>query len=156
MKTKSDIPYKITKISLRIFIGIVFVAFSWNKIIDPFLFSKQIHNYELLPIWAENPLAIVLPWMELAAGVMLIFGLWVRQAALLVISMMVVFITASIWAMSKGLDISCGCFLNLGEKVTIEHVAHQISFFLISCVIYFHVSRSEMIVEKIAKANAYD
>ena len=41
-----------------------------------------------------NLMAIVLPWIELAAGLMLVAGFRARAAALLTSSMMVVFIVA--------------------------------------------------------------
>jgi uncharacterized membrane protein YphA (DoxX/SURF4 family) len=60
--------------------------------------------------------AITLPWIELAAGIMLIAGLKARAGALMVSGMMVVFIAALVIALTQGLDVSCGCFASQGAQ----------------------------------------
>jgi putative oxidoreductase len=57
-----------------------------------------------------NPMAIMLAWVELFAGVMLVAGIRVRAAAVMTSGMMVMFIVALALAMHAGLDMSCGCF----------------------------------------------
>jgi len=54
--------------------------------------------------------AIVLPWIELASGVMIVIGWRTRAASLLIAGMMAVFLAAIIMALAKGLEMSCGCF----------------------------------------------
>jgi uncharacterized membrane protein YphA (DoxX/SURF4 family) len=45
----------------RIGIGLVMLAAALGKIGDPAAFATQIHHFRLIPIGAENLLAIVLP-----------------------------------------------------------------------------------------------
>jgi putative oxidoreductase len=94
----------------RVYLGLLFIIASWHKIIDPETFALDVATYQLLPLWAINGFALVLPWVELLAGAMLILGLRARAAALLVLFMMLSFIVALLWALHLGLDMSCGCF----------------------------------------------
>jgi uncharacterized membrane protein YphA (DoxX/SURF4 family) len=94
----------------RLYLGGVFVVACYHKILHPDVFAVDVATYRLLPLWAVNVFALVLPWLELVAGAMLIVGLRVRAAALLVAGMMVAFMAALGWALHQGLDMSCGCF----------------------------------------------
>ena len=82
------------------------IAKAWN----PQEFGLEIARYRMVPHNLINVMAITLPWVEIAAGVLLVVGLWARAAALACTGMMVVFIAAIISALQRGLDISCGCF----------------------------------------------
>ena len=63
----------------RILLGIIFIYASYYKIIDPISFSKNIHNYHLVPIWTENLAALIIPWLELIIGINLIFGVFIES-----------------------------------------------------------------------------
>jgi uncharacterized membrane protein YphA (DoxX/SURF4 family) len=97
-------------LGLRWYLGVVFIAASLHKIAHPQSFALTIATYDILPLVLVNPMAIVLPYVEVVAGVMLIVGLRVRAAALLVLAMMVVFTIAVALALAQGIDASCGCF----------------------------------------------
>jgi putative oxidoreductase len=94
----------------RIGIGLVMLAAALGKIGDPAAFATQIHHFRLIPIGAENLLAIALPWVELIAGLTLVLGVHARSGAWLSSAMMVVFTLAVGAAVARGLDIECGCF----------------------------------------------
>jgi len=94
----------------RVYLGLVFIIACWHKILEPATFALDVATYQLLPLWAVNGFALVLPWVELLAGMMLILGFRARSAALLVSLMMVSFILALLWALHLGLDMACGCF----------------------------------------------
>jgi uncharacterized membrane protein YphA (DoxX/SURF4 family) len=94
----------------RIGIGLVMLAAALGKIGDPGAFSTQIHHYRLVPIGVENLLAILLPWVELLAGLSLVLGAHARSGAWLSAAMMAVFTLAVGTAVARGLDIECGCF----------------------------------------------
>lgn len=94
----------------RIAIGLVMIAAALGKIGDPGAFATQVHHFRLIPVGAENLLAIVLPWVELIAGLALVLGVRARSAAWLSAAMMVVFTLAVSLALARGLDIECGCF----------------------------------------------
>jgi putative oxidoreductase len=95
---------------IRWYLGIVFIYACLHKIAHPGSFALDIATYDILPLALVNPMAIILPYIELAAGVMLIVGFRTRGAALLVFGMMLVFTIALCIALAKGIDTSCGCF----------------------------------------------
>lgn len=99
---------------LRLGMGAVFLSAAIPKIAAPDLFALSIHNYQMLPPWGVNIMAVVLPWLELVVGVCLVVGLWRRACALIMTVLMVVFMIALASAAARGLSISCGCF-EVGE-----------------------------------------
>jgi uncharacterized membrane protein YphA (DoxX/SURF4 family) len=100
----------------RMTIGMVFVLAALAKIGDIAWFGQQVHNYRLAPLWAENAIAIVLPWIELAAGVALVTGARARAGAAVALALMLVFTIAVAAAWARGLDFRCGCFGKVGAQ----------------------------------------
>lgn len=95
---------------LRLGMAGVFIAAAIPKIVSPDLFAADVFNYQMLPHFAVNALAVGLPWLELVVGVCLGVGIWTRASALVMTGMMVMFMVALASASARGLDISCGCF----------------------------------------------
>ena len=106
----------------RLYLGYVFVWACLHKIAAPATFALDVATYQLLPLSLVNITALVLPWVELFAGVMIVLGFRTRGAALLIAGMMVVFMIALGWALHQGLDMSCGCFASQSSD------AHAISW----------------------------
>lgn len=98
----------------RWYLGVLFIGACLHKIANPGSFAVDIATYDILPLVFVNLAAITLPWIELAAGVMLIIGWRVRAAALTIGGMMVVFLLALAIALGRGLNMSCGCFASQG------------------------------------------
>ncbi len=94
----------------QVALGAVFVAAALPKIGDPASFARQVHNYRLLPVALENLLAILLPWIELVAGVCLVLGRYARGATWVAAALLGVFLVAIGQAVARDLDIECGCF----------------------------------------------
>lgn len=94
----------------RVLLGGLFIYASIHKLQDPVSFSRIIYGYKILPSWGINALAIALPGVELAAGALLIVGLFRRGAALAVALCLLVFICALAFNLARGLDFDCGCF----------------------------------------------
>jgi len=95
---------------LRLVVGGVFVFAAVLKILDPAMFATDIANYRLLPRALVHPVAILLPWVELGAGLMLVLGVWRRASALVISILCFVFLIAIGQALARGLDVHCGCF----------------------------------------------
>jgi len=95
---------------LRSVLGGVFVVAALAKIGDSASFALQVHNYRLAPVWSEHLVAIVLPWIELVAGLALVTGLRARAGATVALVLMGVFTLAVAAAWARGLDFECGCF----------------------------------------------
>ena len=55
-------------------------------------------------------MAIVLPWVELLAAVLLARGLWLKEMVWLLGGLSVVYEVAATSALIRGINITCGCF----------------------------------------------
>ena len=95
---------------VRFFIGFVFIFAGIEKIADPAAFAESIANYKIVPIYFVNFFAIALPWIEVISGILLIFGLYIRENSVIYVSLMTVFTIMVFVAVLRGLDIDCGCF----------------------------------------------
>ena len=100
----------------RWYVGVLFLAACWHKIAEPGSFALDIATYDILPLALVNPMAVILPYVELAAALCLLAGLRVRAAALLACGMLLMFLVALLIALGKGLDMSCGCFASQGAE----------------------------------------
>jgi len=105
----------------RLILGSVFIYAAIDKILDPYTFAADIRNYQILPVEYSNILGLILPWVELFCGLFLIIGLYIRSSAILISSMLVVFIFVISLAMIRGLNIDCGCYHTMGSSVKIGY-----------------------------------
>lgn len=101
---------------LRIGLGALFVMAALPKLQDPAAFAEAVSHYHLMGDTPGRVLALVLPAVELLAGVALLLGVMHAGAAALVLGMMVMFTGAVGIALARGLDISCGCFDTQGGQ----------------------------------------
>ncbi len=107
---------------LALVLGAVFLMASYDKLVHPADFARIVYRYQLIgpsqelgPRWA-NLLAITLPWVELVTALLLLTGVWRREAALLAAAMMLVFVAAIGLALARGIDLeNCGCFSVTGS-----------------------------------------
>lgn len=109
----------------RILLAFIFVYAGAEKISDPEAFAISISNYRLLPIPSINIFAIVLPWIEIVAGILLLFGISVKDNSKIITTMLIVFTIAIVISLFRGLDIDCGCF-GKGTQIGIKKLAENI------------------------------
>jgi uncharacterized membrane protein YphA (DoxX/SURF4 family) len=96
---------------LRIALGAIFVYAAWTKLRTPWeLFAMEVDSYQLLPLKAVELVARTLPWFELAVGLLLMAGFWLRGAAAATALLLAGFFTLMVRAYAKGMEIPCGCF----------------------------------------------
>ena len=108
-------------------VGFVFIYAGILKISDPAGFSDAINNYDLLPLSIVNFFAITLPWIEVVAGLFLMFGISVKENSFIISVMLVAFILAIAISLGRGLNIECGCFgTSSGTKVGIIKLVENI------------------------------
>ena len=104
-------------IRVQLALGALFAAAAIPKIADPPALAHLVYNYRLLPGVAVNAAAIMLPWLELAAGAALLLGFWKRTAAGIAGFLLLVFIAALSVNLARGNPVNCGCFtLHAVEK----------------------------------------
>lgn len=122
----------------RFYLAAVFLAACYHKILHPEAFALDIATYQILPLELVNIMAIILPVVELVAAILLIVGWRTRAAALLVSGMMVMFIIAISIALSKGLDMSCGCFASQGaveDPISWHTILRDFGWLFLGCYV---------------------
>jgi len=120
----------------RIILGIVFIFAAVSKADEPEGFAQSISNYKLLPLFLINFFAIILPWIELCAGLLLIFGISVKENSAILTSLLVIFIIAIVISLARGLNIDCGCFGTVeGTKVGAQKVLENIGLLLAGLIL---------------------
>lgn len=97
-------------IRVQIALGVFFVAAALPKVVDPPGFAHMIYNYRLVPGAFVNLMALVMPWLELMAGLALILGIWARTSAAVIGALLLVFVAAISLNLARGNAIDCGCF----------------------------------------------
>ena len=120
----------------RVIVGFVFIYAGILKISDPAGFSDAINNYDLLPLSFVNFFAITLPWIEVVAGLFLLFGISVKENSFIISAMLVVFLLAIVISLGRGLNIECGCFgTSSGTKVGIIKLVENSILLIFSFVL---------------------
>jgi uncharacterized membrane protein YphA (DoxX/SURF4 family) len=99
----------------RLLVGGVFLVAGALKIPDPAAAVRAVRAYRLLPEALVAPVAFGLPVVEIAVGIALIVGVFVRTAALISAVLLVVYIAGVASAWARGLQIDCGCFGGGGQ-----------------------------------------
>lgn len=116
---------------VQIALGAVFVAAAIPKIADPPAFAHMIYNYRLMPGGLVNALALVMPWIELVVGILLVAGVWRREAALVAAALLLVFLGAIGWNLARGHAVDCGCFEVRSAGKTPEQLLTEMKWVLL-------------------------
>ena len=97
-------------LALRLAAGVLLIYASYDKLLDPQPFADAVDDYRILPLALVDFTAVVLPWVELVAGLCLITGLGTPGAGLVAAVLAAVYTGALVSALLRGLEIGCGCF----------------------------------------------
>lgn len=106
---------KVFLLILRILFGALFIWSGVAKLKDPILFAEAVRNFDLVGDPIAPALALFIPWVELFAGIGIMWDRFASGSSLLLTGSVVVFTGAIAIAWARGLDISCGCFGGTGE-----------------------------------------
>ena len=124
----------------RWLLGGIFLLACYHKIVEPAHFAKIIYGYYLFPEFTINLVAIILPFLELYAGIALILGIYPRSAALIINTMLLAFIIAISINLIRGHEFDCGC-LSFGATghtfSTVQLLVRDIICFLLGLQILF-------------------
>lgn len=85
------------------------------KASDPRQTLVAVKGYQIFSDDLAHTVAAVLPYLEIAIGLLLLLGMVIRWAALASGLLLLVFIAGVISAAARGLSIDCGCFGGGGE-----------------------------------------
>lgn len=94
----------------RLLLGGVLLVAGALKVPDPAAAVRAVRAYRALPEVLVEPVAFGLPVLEIAVGLALLVGVFVRTAAIASAILMVFFLAGVISAWARGLQIDCGCF----------------------------------------------
>lgn len=117
-------PY--TAVVFRLVLGVSFIMASMSKIPYPAEFSENVAGFQMVPFLGVNFWSLVMPWMELIAGLFLILGIRTRAASSIIGGLLVLFIVGLTLNLIKDAPINCGCFESVGEPIGWELVLRDV------------------------------
>jgi uncharacterized membrane protein YphA (DoxX/SURF4 family) len=94
----------------RLGLAAVWLISGTLKAIDPDQTYVAVKAYDVLPKSSLEVVAALLPWVEIAFGVLLLAGAGIRIVAVLSLLLLAVFMAGVAQAWARGLAIDCGCF----------------------------------------------
>ena len=94
----------------RLILGGVLLVAGALKVTDPYSSATSVRAYQILPVDLANLLGFILPFAEVAIGIFLIVGIWVRLNAIAGGVLMIMFVIAIGQAWARGISLDCGCF----------------------------------------------
>lgn len=118
-------------VRVQIALGLIFIVASLPKIADPPSFAHMIYNYKIIPWALINPMALIMPWIELFCGVALVLGIWKGTARTIIGAMLLVFIVAISVNLARGNAIDCGCFNVADAGKTVEERLADMRFVIV-------------------------
>lgn len=125
----------------RIFLGTIFIFSGIEKISDPHLFAESISNYRIFTDILANLSAVILPWLELASGLLLFFGLRTKENSSLILFLLIIFNVLILSAMARGLDIDCGCFGTArAQKAGLQKIIENLILIILGIPLLFRES----------------
>jgi uncharacterized membrane protein YphA (DoxX/SURF4 family) len=142
------------ELAARWVLGATFIYASYSKILAPAAFAKIIYGYDLFPAALINLLAIILPFVELIAGMALIFGFYPRSAVLIVNVLLLAFIVSLSINIIRGHEFDCGCFaINADGQSTFSEplLIRDVIYFALGIYVFFYRSSRRLCLSAIEK-----
>ena len=126
-----------TGLLVRLGLAAVWFISGIAKASDPLETVVAVRAYQLLPESAVRPVAAVLPYWEIAFGLLLLVGAATRLAAVASAVLLLVFIGGVVSAAARGLAIDCGCFggggaVSAGRTRYAAEVARDVGFLVLA------------------------
>jgi uncharacterized membrane protein YphA (DoxX/SURF4 family) len=117
----------------RLGLAAVWLISGGLKALDPDQTYVAVRSYDVLPPGGVGVVATLLPWVEIALGVLLLTGVGTRLVAGLSAGLLAVFIAGVVQAWARGLSIDCGCFggggaVAPGETAYLEELLRDTGF----------------------------
>jgi uncharacterized membrane protein YphA (DoxX/SURF4 family) len=98
----------------------VWIVAGSTKVGDLAASGRAVAAYRIFPFEGARVIGAVLPFLEIALGVLLIIGLATRLGAVVSAILLIAFIAGIGSAWARGLRIDCGCFGNGGDLAANE------------------------------------
>ncbi len=89
-------------------VGGLFIYAGSTKLLEPAVFAVLIDAFGIVPESILMPVAVMLPLLEVAAGMALLFD--IEGSLAITTGLIVLFIAILVYGIRMGLDVDCGCF----------------------------------------------
>jgi len=144
----------------RLGLAAVWFLSGFPKAADPVQTRVAVDAFDVLPESLVPPVAMVLPYVEIALGLLLLLGMVTRWAALASAMLLVVFIAGVVQAMARGLSIDCGCFggggqVDPGQTAYWQEILRDTGFLALAVYLVIRPS-SYLAVDRLADRGAAD
>jgi uncharacterized membrane protein YphA (DoxX/SURF4 family) len=126
----------------QLVLGGLFVYAGVVKVLDPLDFAQSIRNYDLVGQLLSFVAAVVLPWLEILAGLALAAGVWKRASALIISGLLVFFIVLTLVTIVRGLDVDCGCFGAISRKAGFGVILEDLGMLYMGLCVLFGPRKS--------------
>jgi uncharacterized membrane protein YphA (DoxX/SURF4 family) len=100
---------------VRVGLAAVFLISGYLKAVDLDQTYVAVKAYQVLPKPAVELVATVLPWFELALGLLVLLGVGTRIVSVISALLLLTFMAGVTQAWVRGLSIDCGCFGGGGD-----------------------------------------
>ncbi|RPJ70774.1 MAG: DoxX family membrane protein [Desulfobacteraceae bacterium] len=143
-KLKAALTHPVLGLVLRVYVGAVFVSASMYKINFPAEFAETIAAYQLVPYWAVNALALIMPWTELVGGILMVLGIRTKAAAAAIGGMLVLFSLAILITLLRDIPIGCGCFTSIEEPMGWDTLVRDLLWLAMTVHVYRYPSALQL------------
>jgi len=123
----------------RATLGGVFIFSGITKLPAPDILIWEINQYHILPHSLATAYGYILPPLELALGIFLVVGLFLRISASVSGLLVLSFIIAHVTAIVRGLEINyCGCFGTAVPLASVDSLLIDFGLLVLVLQILFH------------------
>jgi uncharacterized membrane protein YphA (DoxX/SURF4 family) len=131
--SRSELIRDVIGLLARLGLAAVWLISGIIKAVDPRTTVVAVRAYQIFPESLVGIIAGILPFLEIALGVLLVIGLATRLTAVLSAVVLVAFIAGVISAAARGLWIDCGCFggggdVAAGQTAYTEEILRDLGF----------------------------
>ena len=126
---------------IRLGYGALFIWSGIAKLKDPISFADAVRNFQIVGDPFAAAAALFIPWVEVFAGIGIMWDRLVRGSAAVLAGSVAVFTVAIVIAWTRGLDISCGCFGGTGEIDYPVKVAQNVVLIAAGCFFWWKAAQ---------------
>lgn len=138
-RISSILTHRYLTLATRAVMGGVFIFAGITKLPDLDILIWEIGQYHILPHSLATAYGYLLPPLEIALGILLVLGLFLRASASVSGLVVLSFIIAHITAMARGLVINtCGCFGGAVPLASVDSLLIDFGLLLLVLQILFH------------------
>lgn len=125
-------------LATRLGLGGLFIFTGVAKLGQLTEFANLVVAYDVLPYSLAQIYGYSLPAIEVAIGVLLISGVFLRVSAAVSILLTISFIIAKSIALSRGMHLTCGCFGETAVMLSSQTLAIDFVMLALAAQILFH------------------